>query len=129
MPVYPVVVEDWQYSCCGTPFTVGETVSWQLDLAPGDLSPAEFAVSLEGDIVELERDPERRFGPPGFALCVGDLYVALPYEVRRPASPCSGVLVHEHHGGVPHELPPTSGRVEAIFVMTQRYELVGPREW
>ena len=35
MGLWHVFYEDWQMECCGTPFSVGDEVSWALLLVTG----------------------------------------------------------------------------------------------
>ncbi|MFG2646621.1 DUF6578 domain-containing protein [Streptomyces sp. NPDC048436] len=34
MALWNVMYDDWQMECCGTPFTVGDEVAWQLEGEP-----------------------------------------------------------------------------------------------
>ncbi|MFF1697122.1 DUF6578 domain-containing protein [Streptomyces sp. NPDC058257] len=44
MALWNVMYEDWQMECCGTPFSVGDEVTWQLGGGP---SP--YSVERHGD--------------------------------------------------------------------------------
>ncbi|MER7377082.1 DUF6578 domain-containing protein [Streptomyces lanatus] len=45
MAMWQVFYADWQMECCGTPFKVGDEVSWPLLQSDGD----EFLDPSDGD--------------------------------------------------------------------------------
>lgn len=122
---YLVLVDDWQFECCGAPFTIGDAVSWTLELIDGTCYPEAFQVTLDGHLVEL--DPGPPFGPEGISRAVrsGQLTAA----VRSAGDPpFSGVLHEDHHDELPDSLPPTRGLVTSIAVRTERFTIEG-RTW
>jgi hypothetical protein len=139
--VYPVVIDDWQFQCCGEAFARGDAVGWTLELldAGGGFYPEDWRVALDGELIDVEGDasPEFRGSARGadsygdasrlakLAVRSGGLVVALP---GSSALPVSGVLHEEHHGGLPEGMPTTRGIVEQIFVTTQTYA-VQDRTW
>jgi hypothetical protein len=123
---YLVLVDDWQFECCGEPFGIGDEVAWTLELIDGSRYPAEFHVTLSGELFELEREvePSRVARPDGIsrALRVGQLTVAVaPFG----DPPISGVLHEDHHDGLPASLPPTRGVVTSIAVRSERFTIEG----
>lgn len=112
MGLWRVFYAGWQMECCGTPFSVGDEVSWQLLLVPGD-EPASLLtgpavhvagatdgirVVQEGGLtVALSEDPEPGPADPG--------------PVRR-----SGLLSVETHGAV---WPEVTGRVRSLHIVVQ----------
>ena len=120
---YPVLVDDWQFECCGEPFAVGDEVSWTLELIDGSRYPEAFRVSLVGDVVDLELDDvaTRMPGMSRRALRRGPLTVA----VGSGSPPYSGVLHEEHHDRVPRSLPATRGVVTSLGVCVERFTIQG----
>ena len=128
MSTWPVFVQDWQCECCGDAFALGDDVAWTL------LFFAEPAVSIPGEMfveatVRLERMGQTDDGTTGQIVRVGDEVPAwwaggdpCPESVR-------GVLMEEHHGGVPADLPPSHGIVRRIQLVTQEYRNVGGVTW
>jgi hypothetical protein len=117
MGLWRVFYAGWQMECCGTPFSVGDEVSWQLLLVPGE-EPASRLTGPAGHVagatdgirvvqeagltVALSEDPEPR--PAGSRP-------ADPGPVRR-----SGLLSVETHGGA---WPEVTGRVRSLHIVVQ----------
>jgi hypothetical protein len=86
-----VYVQDWQQQCCGTPFAVGDRVSWHLAFDQ-DLSGFE-AVEATLDRAEVVRVHVSADGHEEVELRIGGLsaWWEGPVGVRR------GLLREEHH--------------------------------
>lgn len=71
MPVWPVLVQDWQHECCGDPFSVGDEVAWTLvfldELAVS--TPEEMVVEAK---VRVEGAGTADDGTSGHVGRVGD---------------------------------------------------------
>lgn len=134
MGLWHVYYASWQMECCGTPFSVGEEVSWPLLLTDADDVlgggwHAELS-ELVGPVEELPGDED------GSVRVLRDdtgLTVALGGETGAGAVPGdrfrqAGLLSVETHGG---EWPEANGRVRAIRVVTQEYAETPPgsRSW
>ncbi|MCF1648091.1 DUF6578 domain-containing protein [Streptomyces indiaensis] len=128
-----MIYEDWQVECCGTPFSVGDEVSWPLLLEDADrvfgggwhdqLSKVCGPVEDVGGVrvvreetgltaalgVDPDEDEDRR---------------PLPGERIRSV----GLLSVERHGA---RWPEAGGRVRAVQVLTQAYRETAPgsRTW
>ena len=126
---YPVLLDDWQFECCGAPFAIGDEVAWTLGLIDGSRYPAEFHVALSGELFALdpEVEPGRFARPDGIsrALRVGRLVVAV---APSGDPPFSGVLHEDHHDGLPASLAPTRGVVTSIAVRSERFT-IEDRTW
>lgn len=121
-------VQDWQFECCGDPFAVGDEVAWTLlfFVEPAVPMPGEMYVDTR---VRVERKGTADDGTIGHIVCLGDELPAwwagpglCPVSVR-------GVLMEEHHGGVPCDLPRSRGVVRRIQLVTQEYRNVGGVTW
>ncbi|OSZ59169.1 hypothetical protein OQI_17725 [Streptomyces pharetrae CZA14] len=110
MGLWRVFYAGWQMECCGTPFSVGDEVGWQLLLVPGEepastiTGPAEHVAGADQGIrvvrdagltVALSEDPRPAPAEPG------------------PARRC-GLLAVETHGS---RWPEVTGRVRAIHLV------------
>ncbi|KUL21634.1 DUF6578 domain-containing protein [Streptomyces regalis] len=137
MGLWHVFYEDWQMECCGTPFKVGDEVSWPLlfqssDDALGggrhdqltkitgpveDMSAEEGAVRVlreeSGLVVALHQHPVG-------VVAQEELGDARPGDRLRLV----GLLTAEFHGDP--DLPETRGRVRAIQVLRQGYAEMAP---
>ncbi|MGX5182169.1 DUF6578 domain-containing protein [Streptomyces avermitilis] len=130
-----VYYEDWQMECCGTPFSVGDEVSWPLLLMDADDVLAgdwERELSRIVGSVEAVRDEyggvlrTLRTGPPaGPGLTAALNADAVDESGAEPAEPIRrvGLLTVERHGG---EWPETTGRVRAIHLVHQEYAVLAP---
>ncbi|MET7688404.1 DUF6578 domain-containing protein [Streptomyces sp. NPDC005483] len=115
MGLWHVFYADWQMECCGTPFSVGEDVSWPLLFrAGGDVlgggwrdQLTELAGPVEQDAGRVLRDRS------GLVVGVGES-VATPGD----STPLVGLLTVETHGG---RLPEAGGQVRCVQVVTQEY--------
>jgi hypothetical protein len=109
MPVFPILVDAWQFECCGEPFAVGDTVSFPLELLPPDRFSRELHVELRGAVpAGAVRDEQ---GATRQLFRAGGL-IAAAGESGQPA----GVLHEDRHGGLPGDMPATSGVAERIAV-------------
>jgi hypothetical protein len=121
MTTWPVVVDAWQQECCGKPFGVGDVVTWNLVLLPGE--------HAEPDSVEVVVTGRRE----AHASAGGAMVI-----VRTPEGPEVGIdtdpadrrdayrgrLHEEHHGGEPSGLVPTTGTVRRIRVNDRDLERI-----
>ncbi|MFF4268393.1 DUF6578 domain-containing protein [Streptomyces sp. NPDC001536] len=108
MGLWHVFYEDWQMECCGTPFSVGDEVSWPLLLSEGDLLGGGWHDQLTKVV-----------GPVADGVLADEngLVVAVPDRTGDRMRE-AGLLTVETHGA---ELPETRGRVRAVQVLTQGY--------
>jgi hypothetical protein len=123
MGLWHVFYESWQMECCGTPFGVGDEVSWPLllqsseDILDGGWHDQLTKVTGPLD-VESGRD-----GPVRLLRDENGLVVPLPDEGGSGPGPGDrvrlvGMLTVETHGAV---LPETRGRVRAVQVVSQGF--------
>lgn len=147
MGFWHVFYEGWQMECCGTPFKVGDDVSWPLlftdteealgggwdDELSKIVGPVE---DLAGDVDDGDDGDDRDAAGDGSMRVLQDetgLTVALGRETGAGAGPGDrirlvGLLAVETHGG---EWPEVTGRVRAVRVLTQQYAETAPgsRSW
>lgn len=112
MGLWHVFYEDWQMECCGTPFSVGDEVSWPLLLSDGDSvlgggwhdQLTKVVGPVEGGVLRDENG----------------LVVAVRQRAERPGDSIRvvGMLMVETHGA---DVPEVRGRVRAVQVLTQGY--------
>jgi hypothetical protein len=130
MSTWPVFVQDWQLECCGEPFEIGDEVTWTLVFLTDPAFPAPEEMLIETDL-ETERVGTTEDGANGATVRVGDEFHAwLAGEApgaRRFAA--RGMLIEEHHGGVPRRLPPTRGVVRRIRLVTEDYRNASGVAW
>jgi hypothetical protein len=122
MALWKVMYADWEMECCGDPFAVGDEVSWPLSLREPE--PADTDLSTVEGPVE-RRDVEME----GICWVIrsGSLAALWPGEV--PAGTAvdtnpvrlTGLLEVDRHGPGPRELPPTTGTVRRIQMVTSGY--------
>ncbi|WP_086825189.1 DUF6578 domain-containing protein [Allokutzneria sp. NRRL B-24872] len=115
MAVVPVLIEDWQYECCGDPFKIGDRVTWQLcyfNDRPEFLSPPDqMRLSLGVDAI-----PDG----PGAHLSSGELHVLWPDPSTKDGlAEIVGVL-HEERHSTP-AVPATTGFVRRIRQMSVQH--------
>ena len=126
MPIVPVLVQEWQQTCCGDPFAVGSAVAWTLELrdAAEALLPEEVAGSVavrasvygSGEAVE-GRVPTLVRGDGGLvALWRAPLRYEGDTRVR-------GVFVEEHHGELPEDFEPARGVVRRVRALWEQYDV------
>ncbi|MCX5334605.1 MULTISPECIES: DUF6578 domain-containing protein [unclassified Streptomyces] len=109
MGLWHVFYADWQMECCGTPFGVGDEVSWPLLLSESGLilgggwhdQLTKVVGPVEGGVLRDENGLE----------------VAVPQRSGERVR-LVGLLTVETHGA---ELPEVRGRVRALQVLTQGY--------
>ena len=121
MPVYPILVDAWQFECCGEPFAVGDTVSFPLELLPPDRFSPELHVALRnatpaGALRDEQGGSRQLFRAGGLIAAAG--------ESGEPA----GVLHEDRHGKLPKDMPATTGVAEGISVGRVLYRREGD-EW
>ncbi|GGW83085.1 DUF6578 domain-containing protein [Streptomyces lomondensis] len=133
MGLWHVIYVDWQMECCGTPFSVGDEVSWPLLLEDAD---RVFGGGWHDQLSEVCGPVEDVDGVRVVREGTG-LPVALGVdpddeEDRRPKpgdrSRSVGLLSVERHGA---RWPEARGRVRAVQVLSQAYAESGPgsRTW
>ncbi|MGW6909827.1 DUF6578 domain-containing protein [Streptomyces sp. NPDC054940] len=137
MGLWHVFYADWQMGCCGTPFKVGDEVSWPLLLSdadgelgggwhdqltriagavedlPGDEGAVRVLREESGLVVALHEDPVD-------VVAEGELGEVRPGDRLRHV----GLLTAEFHGDP--DLPETQGRVRAIQVLRQGWAETAP---
>ncbi len=110
MPVWPVLVQSWEWECCGAWFAVGDRVAWTLLLDPRRTDEVPLA-EVAPDAVE----PGEHDGP-GHVVRAGGLTAWIPGARVPPRA----LLVADRHDGVPLDLPHTQGTVRRIRVVATR---------
>ena len=135
MGLWQVFYEGWQMECCGTPFTVGEEVSWQLLFTDADgVLGGGWYEELSKIVGPVEEDlPGDADGSVRVLRDESGLTVALSGESGADVGAGDwirlvGLLAVETHGG---QWPETRGRVRAVRVVTQEYAETAPgsRSW
>ncbi|PZF84497.1 DUF6578 domain-containing protein [Jiangella anatolica] len=128
----PVLVEEWQFACCGDPFAVGDLVHWRLSVAEDDHSVPDALVTV--DVVTGERVGSDH-GREGALLTVqgGPFAGVTAFGPALPVGgpvPLTGRFAHDHHGLLPDEVPLTSGRItrvrEAVVEYVQHGDALVP---
>ncbi|MDQ1020081.1 DUF6578 domain-containing protein [Streptomyces afghaniensis] len=133
MGLWHVFYADWQMECCGTPFSVGEVVSWPLMLVEPD---SVLGGGWHDQLTEVA-GPVEDVGGVRVVREETGLTAALAAdpdseEDRRPKPGdrirSVGLLSVERHGAV---WPQVEGRVRAVQVVTQAYaeSAPGSRSW
>jgi hypothetical protein len=128
MGLWHVYYEDWQMECCGTPFSVGDEVSWPLLLLDSGTVPGggrhDRLTELTGPVEDVGgvRMVREETGLPVALGADPDAD-----EDRRP-EPGSrtrtvGLLYVERHGA---KWPEARGRVRAVQVLTQTWAETAP---
>lgn len=116
-------MDEWQFSCCGDPFAVGDEVAWTLVLRPASGPTAHLGASVELAAHGRESAEASWVGGPGVvAAWLGGPPLHVGERVR-------GVLHEDRHGDAPADLPRTRGTVRRIRVVTVLLERAGEREW
>lgn len=128
MGLWHVFYADWQMECCGTPFSVGDEVSWPVLLSDADdvLGGGwhHQLTKLVGPVDEVRADE----GCGRVLREESGLVVGLPQGEPGDAGPGDrirlvGLLTVETHGG---RLPEVRGRVRCVQVVTQGYGATAP---
>jgi hypothetical protein len=128
----PVVVEGWQYECCGTPPAVGDRVTWRLVLQQPPWAPAsvDLPVSVE-PLPDGEREQWERLGndpgPDPVMARLGGLAVLVRDASRVSDGRIRGVLQEDHHVVVPTGVPSTTGRITRVRLVSREYRQVPRR--
>ena len=60
MTAWPVIVERWQYECCGRPVAIGQSVEWTLALRADSPGLSEARVSFDPSPDETRKPQFRR---------------------------------------------------------------------
>ncbi|MFF7734979.1 DUF6578 domain-containing protein [Streptomyces sp. NPDC007984] len=128
MGLWHVFYEDWQMECCGTPFSVGDEVSWPLLLLDAD---TVLGGGWRDQLTEVA-GPVTDLGGVRLVREATGLPVALgadpsAEEDRRPRpgsrTRTAGLLCVERHGA---RWPEAGGRVRAVQVLTQTWTETAP---
>ncbi|QCD55555.1 DUF6578 domain-containing protein [Streptomyces hawaiiensis] len=128
MGLWHVFYADWQMECCGTPFSVGDEVSWPLLLLDAD---DVFGGGWHDQLTEVA-GPVEDVGGVRMVREETGLPVALgadpdAEEDRRPEpgerTRSVGLLSVERHGA---RWPQAGGRVRAVQVLTQAWAETAP---
>ncbi|GAA4017416.1 hypothetical protein GCM10022247_45890 [Allokutzneria multivorans] len=115
MATVPVLIEDWQYECCGDPFKIGDRVTWQLYYFT---NPAVIVSPPER--MRLSLGVEAIPDSPGAHLSSGELHVFWPDpSMKDGLVEISGVLHEERHSEP--VVPKTTGSVERIRLISMRH--------
>ncbi|MGA5897873.1 DUF6578 domain-containing protein [Streptomyces venetus] len=133
MGLWHVFYADWQMECCGTPFSVGDEVSWPLLLLDAD---DMFGGGWHDQLTKVA-GPVEDVGGVRVVREETGLTVALGAdpdddEDRRPLpgdwTRSVGMLSVERHGA---RWPQVAGRVRAVQLLTQAYaeSAPGSRTW
>ncbi|MFF8395976.1 DUF6578 domain-containing protein [Streptomyces sp. NPDC016172] len=128
MGLWHVFYEGWQMECCGTPFSVGDEVSWPLLLLDAD---TVLGGGWHDQLTEVA-GPVEDVGGVRMVREETGLPVALgadpdAEEDRRPQpgsrTRSAGLLSVERHGA---KWPEAGGRVRAVQVLTQTWAETAP---
>jgi hypothetical protein len=121
MALYPILIDAWQFECCGKPFAVGDTVGFPLEL----IDPARFADELRVELKGAAPAGAVRTdkGDALQLLRAGGLVVATAESGRT-----FGVLREQRHGGLPDSMPRTTGVAERLSIGRVDY-VVEDDEW
>ncbi|MGI5425393.1 DUF6578 domain-containing protein [Streptomyces sp. CA-179760] len=132
MRLWHVFYADWQMECCGTPFSVGDEVSWPLLLDP----PDAYGGDWHDQLTEVAGPVEHVGGvrvvreEAGFTVALGGDPDAEDRQgpERGGWIRSAGLLSVERHGA---SWPQVAGRVRAVQVLTQGYAETAPgsRSW
>lgn len=121
-----VFYADWQMECCGTPFSVGDEVSWPLQLMDSDevfgggwheelsrmTGPVELVRDEYEDVIMTLRADD------GLTAALKGDPVDEPDAAPEQSIRMVGLLTVERHRG---EWPETTGRVRAIHLVHQEF--------
>ncbi|WP_217211688.1 DUF6578 domain-containing protein [Streptomyces sp. AC550_RSS872] len=137
MGLWHVFYEDWQMECCGTPFRLGDEVSWPLLLsdAAGVLGGGwhDQLTRIAGPVADVPgKAGATRVvrGETGLTVALQEDPVGVvPAEDLGEVTPgdrihAVGLLTAESHTGA--DLPAIQGRVRAIQVVTQGFAETAP---
>lgn len=128
MGLWHVFYEDWQMECCGTPFSVGDEVSWPLLLLDADTvlgggwrdQLTEVAGPVE-DVGGVRMVREETGLPVALGADPDAEEDLRPQPGSRTRS--VGLLSVERHGA---KWPEAVGRVRAVQVLTQAWAETAP---
>jgi len=128
MGLWRVFYADWQMECCGTPFAVGDEVSWPLLLSAADdllgggwhdqltkvTGPVEEVRDGDGSVRVVREET-------GLTVALGEMGAGDQIQAV-------GLLGVERHGG---SWPEVTGRVRAVQVLSQGHaeSAPGSRSW
>ncbi|MDK1343741.1 hypothetical protein QNO09_10555 [Streptomyces sp. 378] len=127
MGLWHVYYEDWQMECCGTPFSVGDEVSWPLLLRDSGTAPGggrhDRLTEITG-FVEHVGGVRMVRAETGLPVALG---ADLADEARRPEpggrTRSVGLLCVERHGA---KWPEARGHVRAVQVLTRMWAETAP---
>lgn len=120
--VHPVLVDAWQFECCGEPFAIGDEVRWLLSFTTDLLGPPEARTALSGTILDQATSDD---GTAGSFMSIGSSTVwVLPPLPSGPIS-VTGFLAEDHHGFVPDALSAVHARVTRVRARSLEYRRNG----
>ncbi|MFF9116025.1 DUF6578 domain-containing protein [Streptomyces massasporeus] len=128
MGLWHVFYEDWQMECCGTPFSVGDEVSWPLLLLDADTVLGggwrDQVTEVAGPVEDVGgvRMVQEETGLP-VALGADPDAEEDPRPQPGSRSRAAGLLCVERHGA---RWPEAGGRVRAVQVLTQTWAETTP---
>jgi hypothetical protein len=134
-PVVKVLVEGWQYECCGVAPAVGQRVAWRLVLRDEDWPAVALDLPVGGPVTVAPLDPAlveewRGLGnDPGRdpAVVRTDGLTVLVPDARALGDRVRGVLQEDHHVDVPTGLAATTGTVERVWLVSRELRHQGVR--
>lgn len=127
MGIWHVFYADWQMECCGTPFSLGDEVSWPLLLkGSGDVLGGDWDDELAkvvGEVADVRGVRVLR-EETGLTVALHEDAVdvitpdALGEELPGDRIRLVGLLTVERHGD---QWPEVTGRVRSVQVVSQEY--------
>jgi hypothetical protein len=121
----PVTISEWQFSCCGKPFAIGDEVRWTLEFIDLVDRPAQMYLQALVRLTDEQplHDDQSSSDESGAVVRVGEGVVAWMASPPPALSAVEmrGALLQEHHGGVPQDVPSTRGVVRRIRVVIEEF--------
>ncbi|TFV62815.1 hypothetical protein E4P41_06060 [Geodermatophilus sp. DF01-2] len=115
-----VFLAGWEIECCQPPPAEGDHVSWPLVWADDPSGPG--ALELAWSVRPVAAGAGRNV--PGLLLQHGPLSAWWAGTAEEEV-PGRGTLLADLHGGMPHHVQPTGGRVVRVQVVVQLYRRAG----
>ncbi|MGW2695844.1 DUF6578 domain-containing protein [Streptomyces sp. NPDC001296] len=121
--MWQVFYADWQMECCGTPFSVGEEVSWPLLLMDAeDVLGGGWEEPL-GTLAAPVAEAREAAGALRLVRAADGLVAAVPGDTAEADGRRRGLLCVERHSDRWAE---TTGRVRAVRLVHQTWVPVSP---
>ncbi|RIQ31198.1 hypothetical protein DY240_06475 [Jiangella rhizosphaerae] len=128
MDPLPVLVEEWQFTCCGDPFAIGDLVRWRLSFSgDGDLGPNAARVTVDAVAGPSIQGEHRRAGSlltVQHGAAAGVTAFGPPHAAGT-AVRLTGAFAEDHHDLVPDVVPLVLGRIARIRAARVAYEAHG----